>query len=40
MFILSLLVLMSFYNIVDYILSIFLINKSEIETKFPIFKGI
>jgi hypothetical protein len=38
MFILSLLVLMCFFNIVGYILSIYLINKYNIETKFPKFK--
>jgi hypothetical protein len=38
MFILSLLVLICFFNVVGYILSIYLINKYDIETKFPKFK--
>jgi hypothetical protein len=38
MFILSLLVLFCFFNIIGYIISIYLIDKYDIETKFPYFK--
>lgn len=38
MFILNLVVLICFFNIVGYILSIYLVNKYDIETKFPKFK--
>lgn len=38
MFILSLIVLICFYNIVAYILSIYLLKKYDVENKFPIFK--
>jgi len=38
MFLLSLLVLICFFNIIGYILSIYLISKYDIENKFPYFK--
>ena len=38
MFILSLLVLICFFNIISYIFSIYLISKYDIENKFPFFK--
>jgi len=38
MFILNLVVLTCFFNIVGYILSIYLVNKYDIETKYPKFK--
>jgi hypothetical protein len=38
MFILSFIVLLCFYNIVAYLLSIYLIDKYDVENKFPIFK--
>ena len=38
MFILNLAVLICFFNIAGYILSIYLVNKYDIETKFPKFK--
>lgn len=38
MFILSLLVLVCFINIIGYIISIYLIEKYDVENKFPYFK--
>ena len=38
MLILNLLVLIYFYNIIGYTLSIYLVNKYDIETKIPKFK--
>jgi hypothetical protein len=38
MFILSLTVLICFFNIIGYIFSIYLITKYDVETKFPYFK--
>ena len=38
MFTLSLIILICFFNIMSYILSIYLINKYDIKSKFPSFK--
>lgn len=38
MFLLSLLVLICFFNIIGYILSMYLISKYDVENKFPYFK--
>jgi len=39
MFILNLAVLVCFVNIIGYILSLYLVNKYDIDSKFPKFKG-
>lgn len=39
-FILSLICLLNFFNVVGYLIALYLVNKYDVETKFPKFKRI